>query len=323
VKESNGVCFKNSRYNFQIAVKGKARKSFCKVKIEGALADFITAREVQNVPVDFAFTECVDDNFVHSKKAGLYPDLLSPITELGFPLIVDQWKAIFFTLTPKEGDLLPVGNHEIVISVLDVNDVLLAKTSYRLEVLDESLPELPIFNINWLHYDCISNYYNLPVFSDKFNEVLDQYVKNLLKHDINSILVPLFTPPLDTAVGKERKTVQLVKVTLVEGRYEFNLESLRLFLRHMRTLGVKYFEFSHLFTQWGGTACPKIIAIENNEEKQIFGWNTPSDSKAYFSFLEELLPKIVALVEEEGLKKDCFWHITDEPHAKRDLALYA
>lgn len=322
VKESRGVCFKNSRYNFQIAVKGKARKSLCQVKVEGTLAEFVTAREVQNVPVDFAFTEYVNDNFVHSKKAGLYPDLLAPITKVGFALIVDQWKPIFLTVTPEDGVFLPVGNHEIIISVLDVNGVLLAKTSYFLEVLDEVLPELPIFNINWLHYDCLSNYYNLPVFSDEFNEVLDEYVKNLLAHGMNSVLVPLFTPPLDTAVGKERKTVQLVKVELVGSRYEFNLDPLRVFLRRMRALGVKYFEFSHLFTQWGGTACPKIIATENGEEKRIFGWDTPSDSQEYFAFLEELLPKIVALTEEEGIKRDCFWHITDEPNAKRDLTLY-
>ena len=213
ITEKNGVCLKNSRYNFQIAVNGKARKYFCKIKVEGALADFITVREVQNVPVNFAFPEYNEDPFVLSKKAGLYPDLLTPITtSVGFPIFVNQWKAFFLTVTPSGNLQLPVGKHEIVISALDVSGILLAKTTYTLEVLDEVLPELPIFNINWLHYDCISNYYNIPVFSEQFNTLLDEYIKNLISHDINSIMVPLFTPPLDTAVGIERKTVQLVKV---------------------------------------------------------------------------------------------------------------
>ena len=320
--ERKGVCLKNSRYNFQVAVNGKARKYFCKIKIEGVLADFITVREVQNVPVNFAFTEYNDDPFVLSKKAGLYPDLLSPITNVGFPIFVNYWKSFLLTVTPNSDKQLPVGKHKIVISALDTDNIVLAKTTYQLEVLDAVLPELPIFNINWLHYDCISNYYNVPVFSEKFNELLDEYVKNLLTHDINSIMVPLFTPPLDTAVGKERKTVQLVNIEFVGGRYEFNLEPLRIFIRRMRALGVKYFEFSHLFTQWGGTACPKVVATENGEEKQIFGWDTPSDSEAYTSFLTELLPKIVKLTEEEGIKKDCFWHITDEPSEKA-IPLYA
>ena len=320
--EKSGICLKNSRYNFQIAVNGKARKYFCKIKVEGALADFITVREVQNVPVNFAFTEYNDDPFVLSKKPGLFPDLLTPITCDGFALFVNQWKSFLLTVTPTAEKQLPVGKHKIVISALDAGNILLAKTTYTLEILDEVLPELPIFNINWLHYDCISNYYNVPVFSDRFNELLDEYVKNMLTHDINSILIPLFTPPLDTAKGMERKTVQLVKVELVGGRYEFNLEPLRVFIRRLRALGVKYFEFSHLFTQWGGTACPKIIATENGQEKRIFGWDTPSDSEEYISFLTELLPKIVKLTEEEGIKKDCFWHITDEP-SESAIPLYS
>ena len=320
--EHSGVCLKNSRYNFQIAVNGKARKYFCKIKVEGALAPFITVREVQNVPVNYAFPEYDDDPFVLSKKPGLYPDLLAHISCDGFAIFVNQWKAFFLTVAPNGDKRLPVGKHEIVLSALGAGDVLLAKTIYRLEVLDDELPELPIFNINWLHYDCISNYYNVPVFSNRFNELLDEYVKNMLAHGINSVLVPLFTPPLDTAVGKERKTAQLVKVELVGSRYEFNLEPLRIFIRRMRALGVKYFEFSHLFTQWGGKACPKIIATKDGEEQRIFGWDTPSDSEDYLAFLTELLPKIVALITEEGVKQNCFWHITDEPN-ETALPLYS
>ena len=320
--EKSGICLKNSRYNFQIALNGKARKYFCKIKVEGALADFITVREVQNVPVNFAFPEYNEDKFVLSKKAGLFPDLLTPITAVGFPIYVDQWKAFYLTVTPIEDRLLPVGKHEIVISALDVGGIVLAKTTYRLEVLNEVLPDLPIFNINWMHYDCISDYYGVKVFSEKFDKILDEYVKNLLIHGVNSIFVPLFTPPLDTAKGKERKTAQLVKVNVSRDKYEFDLEPLRAFIRRMRSLGVKYFEFSHLFTQWGGTACPKVIATENGKEKRIFGWDTPSDSKEYIGFLTELLPKIVKLTEEEGIKNNCFWHITDEP-SETAIPLYS
>ena len=148
--EKNGTCLKNSRYNFQIAVNGKARKYFCKIKVEGALTDFITVREVQNVPVNFAFPEYNDDPFVLSKKAGLYPDLLVPITSVGFPIFVNQWKAFLLNVTPNSDKQLPAGKHEIIISALDAGNIVLAKTTYQLEILDEVLPELPIFNINWL-----------------------------------------------------------------------------------------------------------------------------------------------------------------------------
>ena len=142
--EKSGMCLKNARYNFQIAINGKARKYFCKIKVEGTLADFITVREVQNVPVNFAFPEYNDDPFVLSKQAGLYPDLLAPITSVGFPIFVNQWKAFFLTIAPNGEKFLPVGKHEIVISALDVSDIVLAKTTYQLEILDDVLPQLPI-----------------------------------------------------------------------------------------------------------------------------------------------------------------------------------
>ena len=88
--EKKGICLKNSRYNFQIAVNGKARKYFCKIKVEGTPAEFVTVREVQNVPVHFPFPEYNEDPFVLSKKVGLYPDLLAPLTSVGYPIFVNQ-----------------------------------------------------------------------------------------------------------------------------------------------------------------------------------------------------------------------------------------
>lgn len=321
-EETHGYCLKNSRYNFQTSVKSRLRKTLCHICAESDVNDYITIREVHGVPVNYAFSERLpDDKYVVSKRAGMYPDVLTPLRDMGFSLLPDQWKTFMFTVTAREG-FLPVGRHAIKISIV-CEEKTIAETEYVLEVIGEELPKLPLFNINWIHYDCISEYYRLPVFSEAFNEMTDKYIKNLAEHGGNSAFVPLFTPPLDTAVGTERKTVQLVGVTVTNGKYSFDLEPVRAFIRRAAALGMEYFEFSHLFTQWGGTACPKIMANVDGEEKRIFGWDTPSDGEAYTEFLQALLPKLVQLAKDEGIKDKVFWHITDEPNAERDLEKYA
>ena len=70
------------------------------IKVESDLDEYIQVREVQTVPVHYAFSECLpDDKDVISKKAGLYPDLLVPLREMGFSLLSEQWKAFYITVT--------------------------------------------------------------------------------------------------------------------------------------------------------------------------------------------------------------------------------
>ena len=38
------------------------------------------------------------------------------------------------------------------------------------------------------------------------------------------LLTPVFTPPLDTAIGGERRTVQLVDVHVTENGYTFGFD---------------------------------------------------------------------------------------------------
>ena len=57
-------------------------------------------------------------------------------------------------------------------------------------------------------------------------------------------------------------------------------------------VGIKYFEISHLFTQWGVKAAPKVMATVDGEYKQIFGWDTVSTSDEYRAFLRQFLTEM-------------------------------
>ena len=106
------------------------------------------------------------------------------------------------------------------------------------------------------------------------------------------ILTPQFTPPLDTAVGKERTTVQLVKVEKTADSYAFDFTDLERWIVMCKKNGIRYFEMSHLFSQWGAVAAPKIVGMVDGAEQVLFGWDTPAAGGEYEKFLRIYLPQL-------------------------------
>jgi hypothetical protein len=135
------------------------------------------------------------------------------------------------------------------------------------------------------------------------------------------LLTPVFTPPLDTKPGGERLTVQLVDVHKNNGCYSFGFEKLERWIQLCESHGVEYFEFAHLFTQWGAKAAPKIMACVDGEYKRIFGWETDALGEEYKKFLTAFLPELKALLKNLGIAERCYFHISDEPGLK-DLEQY-
>ena len=159
--------------------------------------------------------------------------------------------------------------------------------------------------------------------SGEFWRICRNFISAAVHHGANCILTPLFTPPLDTAVGHERTTVQLVKVKIIgENAYEFDFSNLDKWVDMCLEEGVKYFEMSHFFTQWGAEHAPKIIASnESGEEKRIFGWDTPTDSEEYDNFLLSFASELNKYLIGKGIADKTFIHISDEPEEKH-LAVY-
>lgn len=83
-----------------------------------------------------------------------------------------------------------------------------------------------------------------------FYKIFGNYLYTAVRYGQNCIYVPLFTPPLDTEEGGERSTVQLIKVERKDGHYLFDFSELKKFIVFCKERDIKYFEFSHLFTQW-------------------------------------------------------------------------
>ena len=132
----------------------------------------------------------------------------------------------------------------------------------------------------------------------------EKFIKTAAKTGITMILTPVFTPPLDTAVGGRRTTVQLVDVNYFDGKYTFGFGKLKRWIDLCKRNDMNKFEISHLFTQWGSGNAPLIIVKTQNGYEEKFGWHTDAIGKEYsaseqFSNLYEVC-KTIATQSEIG-----------------------
>ena len=317
VEIRQGCALRGERFSFQLAYKYlEVDRQLLKVKAESPFGKALRIRKVGLVPVEY--TGVVFDDDIISKDPGMYPDLLTDAESGDIP-VLPTWRALWFTVdVPKN---FKPGVYEIKVT-LQCGWIQPAPAfadccvkTFKLEVLDAVIPEQKLKHTNWFHCDCLSTYYNVPVFSEEHWKIIGNFMKSAAAHGINMILTPVFTPPLDTRIGTERPTVQLVGVTRTKGKYSFDFSKLDRWIDLARKSGIKYFEISHLFTQWGAVCTPKIIAKVDGKEKRIFGWDVKAGSKEYVGFLDAFLPRIAAFLRKKGLQKRVYFHCSDEPYA--------
>ena len=294
---------------------------FHKIEIEGKLSGFANIRTVEYVP-NYISAESKktagdlageDSGFVNDAKPGLYPDVLMPLTHGNcFPIIREQLHPVYIDFSGFE-DVAP-GVYPTKIRVLSMtSDEVEAETEIDIEIINAFLPEQETRYTNWFYADCLANYYEVEAFSDRHFEICENYIKTAVANGINMILMPVFTVPLDTGVGHERTTTQLVKVTKNNDKYSFDFSLCERWLSMCDRCGVKYIEVCHLFTQWGSYHAPKVMATVDGEYKKLFGWETEAGGEEYVAFLRAFLSEFTAFLEKRGDKNRTYFHISDEP----------
>ena len=280
--------------------------------VSGTLAEYATIANVKQVPVTMpVFMGGQDDNMLSRTKPGLFPDVIEPLHYNGsFSIsgacLFSAWVEIEI---PKD---ISAGEHTLTIS-LDAEDFGKSESTVTLEVIGATLPEQTLYFTQWFHSDCIAEYYDVEVWSEKHWNAIENFARVAYKNGINAILTPVFTPPLDTAVGGERLTVQLVDVSVDNGKYTFGFDKLDRWINMCDRIGIKYLEISHPYTQWGAAHAPKIMATVDGEYKRIFGWETDSIGEEYKTFLRTFLTELLAHLKKQGNDERCLFHISDEP----------
>ena len=289
--------FQNETISFQLAFCGTLETARKCVYLEAAspLKEHLRIRAVQSVPVHLATLPDADDNYLR-KTPGLYPDLLreqKPGDRMGSLRVQPgQWHAYFIDVEPN-GACAP-GEYPVELRLRDANEeAVYATATVTIRILPGMLPAQKLIRTHWFHCDCLANYYHVPVFSEEHWRLLENFIRLAVRRGCTMLLTPLFTPPLDTAKGGERTTVQLVDVRAENGAYSFGFERLERWVEMCERCGVTYYELSHLFSQWGAVAAPKIVATVDGEEKKLFGWHTDARGAEYAAFLKAFLTALM------------------------------
>ena len=276
--------------------------------------------EVGNAPSERpVFPHAVDDNYL-SAEPGLYPDILYPL-QSGATIIAQQYYKCVWVSVKTTEQTLP-GDYAVGLTFENVAAGLRATAVFHLQVKEAVLPPQELIFTQWFHSDCLASYYGFPVFSEAYWDMVEKFVKMATAHGMNMILTPIFTPPLDTDIGAQRPTVQLVGIKKEGEVYSFDFAKLKKWITLCEKCGIIYFEMAHLFTQWGAECTPKIVATQNGEETNLFGWHVRADSAEYRQFTAQFLPALTAFLREEGIADKTVFHISDEPHGEAHIRQY-
>ncbi len=297
-------------FSFQAAFASDA-PALVEASLEGGGAAYCRTFWVQDAPAPYPANPDSDDYYI-MEEPGWCPDILRSVRA---PLRVEagQWHSLWVALRVEE----PVeGPLEVTVVLRDLTGGDEVRATYAFTVIPARLPEQRLLYTNWFHGDCLATHYNVPVFSEAHWELLRKYIACAAQHGVSLLLTPLFTLALDTAVGAERPTMQLVDVTRKGKDFTFGFDRLGRWVELCESCGIHRFELSHLYTQWGAKAAPKIVAtVEDGTQARIFGWETDADSAEYTDFLTQFAAALVPWLEARGLKERCYVHVSDEPGA--------
>ena len=307
---ASGNALLGERYSFQAAYRCVDRpQTGVSFRAESDLGGALSVRFVDNVPCDNTVPPGCEDVCIHPLP-GLMPDILRPLPPVLWAYKT-VWRALWLTVDTGHPAATP-GTHLIRVYLSDGAE---ASAEFRLEIINYRLPEQKLPVTNWFHSDCLCNYYGVEFASEEYWRIMENFAAAAVRNGVNLLLTPVFTPPLDTAPGTERRTTQLVKVTVnADGSYGFGFDLLDRYIGVCLKVGVRYFEISHLFTQWGCRNAPKVAgALPDGTETRLFGWETDGTGPEYSAFLRAFLTALCAFLKGRGVFGRCFFHVSDEP----------
>lgn len=203
------------------------------VRVQGTMSSRTRIRVVRAVPVDFAVYPGDTDDVYISERPGLYPDLLQD-TDNWVAMLPNEWRALWVDIELPELDETIADtseDSELTFTFTDRQEHTVSTVTIEVRRIAAQQPALKLKHTEWLHVDCLAHWYNVPVWSEEHWRIIERYVRLAAKRGMTMIYTPLFTPPLDTQVGHERLTTQLVGVSKRPYGWEFDFSMLERWVR--------------------------------------------------------------------------------------------
>lgn len=271
--------------------------------------------QVGFIPVGLpAYVERSDDDYI-SKQPGLFPDALYPL-KAKQPFYLQCYTPTVLMVTVDIPEDLEAGVYPLYFTfTTEESTPEKYKLKFEIEVENLVIKKNDLVFTQWFHCDSIADYYGVKMMSEKHWRLIENFIRTAARTGITMLLTPIFTPPLDTQIGGERPTMQLVKIKKKGDHYSFDFTLLHRWVDLCHKYGIEYFEMAHLFTQWGVAFCPKIVVTIDGKEVKEFGWHIKADSPEYCNFLSQFLPALTNELRALGIAEKTYFHISDEPSA--------
>ena len=316
---TNTKVLKGERYSYQIAIVSDV-SLVGKFEIESPLLPYIRTYAVNQSVMDNPTTIAVREIDLITDEPGLMPDLLTPLSEQNniiqarsyYGKVASNPQTVWIEVNlPKD---IAKGSYPITSRLIQEDGTILFEKTMTLTVLDGCIEEQTLLYTRWFYVDCISNYHGVEIYSDEHFALIEAYLREAVDVGINMILVPIHTPPLDTAVGTTRPCVQLVDIKKEGDTYTFGFEKLRRFVAICKRAGIKYYEMAHMFSQWGAKFAANIMVEENGVKSYLFGWNVAATDPRYQDFLRQYVAAVYGEMKALGVADHTYFHISDEPN---------
>ncbi len=309
----------DQQVSFQVAVRQEDGDPL-RVNVRVAPPAGIAARvrRVGLVPVRHHNTPVLaDDTDGLGTIPGYVPDPLFDEDSLLLP--AGETHAFWITLQPGTG--VAPGTHPVQVEVATGDGgAPLARHRVNLRLHDVAVgPRRDFAVTHWFYNDAVLDYHGCAAFDRRYWQLLPSYLRNLAAHGQDTLYTPVFTPPLD---GVKRPT-QLLRVTRRGRRgYAFDWTDVERYVRLARRCGLRHFEWTHWFTQWGARHAIRIYEGQGLDERLLWPPDTAATSPVYRSFLAQFLPELDRFLSAHRLHGCSFFHVSDEPHGEEAKANY-
>lgn len=316
------TALKGEHFAYQFVLNSNNIVYQAKCEIKSDLEEGIEAYFVDYAVMDYAYPRNADDDYI-TKENGIMPDILIPLKEKDNIIYVDSLTTIWIDVNIPEN--CKPGIYTVIFKVKS-----LTESDYegfevfevmKIRVLDVELPEQKTLYTQWFHTDCIASIHNVEIYSEQHWELIDKYMKMAKDVGMNMILTPIVTPHLNVLKGSSRPNVQLVDINENEDGYTFDFTKLKRWVELTKKNKIEYYEMAPLFTQWGLEYTPNIVVKSKEGTYSKFGWHVSSGDKSYQEFIKAFLTELMKFLEAEGIDKNTYFHLSDEP-GKADFEKY-
>jgi len=251
---------------------------------------------------------------------GLVPDPLFPETTA---MIGPYGTQPFWITVTVPKDATP-GMHTLTVHMKPADSETAADLSVEIEVSPLVVKPRKDFPVtHWWNADGIFDWYKTGRFDDRWFEITERYLADMVSHGSNVIFVPLFHHRREVV---ERPAQLLIVTSPAPGRYEFDWSRVKRFVAMAKKCGFEYYEWPHL---WHMSITPEGKVVGASETQRVYlekdgklellvPADYPATGEKYVEFLKQFLPELKKFIDEERILDESYFHVSDEPAANKE-----